>query len=119
MAAPICPHIREILETMGNPMVELLFIRIGFRIRFADALCDDFGIAFLVASILAILALHTGGVLQKFSTQCATHDIVELLKNKFVAVEFVNFFLALPDGTSTINPATKRSSIVGLFCWDL
>lgn len=62
MAAPIGPHVREIFESMGDTMIELLLIRVGFRIRFAYAFGDDLGVAFLVARILAILALHTGGV---------------------------------------------------------
>ena len=60
MAAPICTHIGKLLETMRNAMVDLLFIWIGFVIRLADAFRDDFRVAFSVAGVLAIRALHTG-----------------------------------------------------------
>lgn len=62
MAAPIGPHVGKVLESVWNTMVELLFIRVGFRIRFADTFGDHLGVALLVARIFAILALHTGGV---------------------------------------------------------
>ena len=60
-------------------MVQLLFIRIRLRVGFADALRNDFRVALLVAGIFAVLALHPCGVLEEFSTQSTSHDVVELL----------------------------------------
>lgn len=62
MAAPIGPHVGEVLESVGDTMIELLLIRVAFRIRLADTFGDDLGVTLFVARIFAILALHTGGV---------------------------------------------------------
>ena len=58
MAAPSSAHIRGRLKPMWYAMVELLFVWIRLGIRFADAFSDDFGIALLVTSVFAVLALH-------------------------------------------------------------
>ena len=47
---------------MRNSMVELLFVGIGFGVRFTDTFGDDFSVALLVTRVFAILALHTGRV---------------------------------------------------------
>ena len=44
-------------------MIELLLVRVGLCIRFTDTFRDDLGVAFFVACVLAILALHAGGIL--------------------------------------------------------
>ncbi len=62
MTAPIGPHVGEVLESVWDTMIELLLIGVGFRIRFADTFGDNLRVAFFVARIFAILALHTGGV---------------------------------------------------------
>ena len=62
MTAPIGPHVGEILESVWNAMIELLLIRVGFRIRFADTFGDDLRVALFMARIFTILALHTGGI---------------------------------------------------------
>ena len=117
MAAPIGPHVGEVLEPVWDTMVELLFIRVGFCIGFADAFGDDLGVTFFVARIFAILALHTSGVLEKLSTKSTTHDIVELLEHKFMAVKLMNFFFALTDGAFTVKTNIERSSVFELFCY--
>lgn len=86
MTTPIGAHIRKYLKPMGYPMVKLLLIRVGLRVRGTDTFGDDLGITFLVTSVFAVLALHTSRVLQKISAKGASHDIVELLKNKFMAI---------------------------------
>ena len=58
MTAPIGAHVRERLEAMGNTMIQLLFIRVGFCVGLAYTLGDYFPVAFLVAGVFAILALH-------------------------------------------------------------
>jgi hypothetical protein len=44
-------------------MVDLLLIRIGFVVCFANAFCDDFGIALRMTRVFAVRALHAGRVL--------------------------------------------------------
>ena len=53
---------------MWNTVIQFLLIRVGFGIRLADALGDDLGVALSMASILAVLALHTRRVFEKIST---------------------------------------------------
>ena len=65
MATPIGTHVRERLESMWDTMIDFLFLRIRFGVGFAYALCNDFRVAFLMTSILAVLTLHTSGVLEK------------------------------------------------------
>ena len=63
MTAPIGPHVGEVLESVRYTMIEFLFIRVGFRIGFADTFRDNFGVALFMARIFAILALHTSRIL--------------------------------------------------------
>lgn len=49
-------------------MVQLLFIWVGLRIGFADALRNHFWVALLVAGIFAVLALHPRRVLEELPT---------------------------------------------------
>ncbi len=58
MATPIRAHVREFLETVGDPMIDLLFVGISLCIRLADTFCDHLGITLRVTSIFAVLALH-------------------------------------------------------------
>lgn len=79
VATPICTHVRELFEAMRNTVIDLLLVWIRFCIGFAYTLGNDAGIAFRMASVLAILALHTSRIFEKVPTQCTTHNIVELL----------------------------------------
>lgn len=119
MTAPVGTHVREVLESVWDTMIELLLIRVGFRVGFADTFGDDLGVAFFVARIFAILALHTRGVLQKLAAKSTTHDIVELLEHKFMAVKFMNFFFALADGAFTVKTNVEGSSVFELFCYNI
>lgn len=92
-------------------MVNFLFIWIGLVICLADALGDDFWVAFFMASILAIRALHTGGILQKVTTKGTPHDIVELLRDKFVSLLFNNNLLLLADSSLTIKPKVEWPAV--------
>ena len=60
-------------------MIDLLLVWIRFCIGFAYTLGNDAGIAFRMASVLAILALHSSRVFEKVATEGATHNVVELL----------------------------------------
>lgn len=96
-------------------MVNLLLVGIGLVVRLANTLGNDLGIAFLVASVLAVGTLHTGSVLEEVSAEGAAHDVIELLRNKFVALLLMNFLFLLTDGTLTIETDIKGPSILQLF----
>lgn len=68
MTTPICAHIRKLLETMGNAVIDLLLVGIGLRIRLTDTLGNNAGIALRVTSVLAIFALHTSRILEELAT---------------------------------------------------
>ena len=68
MTAPVGAHIRESFESMWNPMIEFLFIWVRLRIGLTDTLRNNLGVAFAVARVLAVLALHPRGVLEEVST---------------------------------------------------
>lgn len=110
MTAPVCANIREVLETMRDAMIDLLFVRIRFVIRLADAFRDDLRVALGVAGIFAVLALHAGRVFEQVSTECTSHNVVELLLDKFVTLLFVDFFLLLPNRALSV-----QANIVGAF----
>jgi hypothetical protein len=101
MTAPIGAHIREVLPTMGNAMIDLGFIRICFCCRLCDAFCNDFPVASLMTRKFTVGTLHTSSIFEKFSAKCTTHDVVELLLNKLVAILLVDFFLLLTNSTLT------------------
>ena len=83
---------------MWDTVVDLFFIRVRLCVGLADALGDHVSVAFCVARVLAVLALHASRVLEEVSAQSAAHDIVELVLDEFVAEHLVNFLLALADG---------------------
>lgn len=67
-----------------------------------------------MACIFAICALHSSRILQKVSTKSAAHDVVELLKQELVTIKFVDLFLALPDGTLSIEAYIEHFSVFAL-----
>lgn len=107
MTAPIGTDVGEISPAMGNAMVDLGFVRIGLCIRLRNALCDNLFVTLAMAGELAVGALHAGSILEQFSAESATHDIVELLLDELVAILLVDFFLLLADGTLTTQAQIK------------
>lgn len=107
MTAPVGAHVGKVLETMRNSVVELCLVWIGLGVGLGDALCDDLGIAFLVASIVAVGALHACSILEKFSTESAAHDVVELLLDKLVSILLDHVLFALTDSTLTTKTKIK------------
>jgi hypothetical protein len=105
VTAPIGRDVVEGLEPVRNAVVDLLFVRIGFRIALADTLGDDASITLGVTGILAVFALHTGRILEEISAKRTAHDVVELVLNKLVAVHLVDLFLALSN--SALSSQTK------------
>ena len=67
MAAPICAQVRRRLKAMRYTVIELFLVGIGFRVRLADAFGNNLCIAILVTKILAVLALHSSRILEKFT----------------------------------------------------
>lgn len=96
-------------------MIDLLLVWVRLVIRFADTLGDDFGIALAMASIFAVGTLHSRSIFQKITAKSTPHDIVELLRDEFVALLLVNLLLLLSDSTLTIKTDIKWSSIFELF----
>ena len=102
---------------MWDAMIELLLVWVGLRIRLAYALGDYFSIALLMAGIFAVLTLHASRVFEKLAAESAAHDIVELLKHEFVAVQFMDFFFALTNSTFTVESNVERPSVFDLLGW--
>jgi len=95
-------------------MVDLLLVRIGLVIRFADAFGNNLGIALRMAGVFAVGTLHTGRVFQELSAKSTTHDVVKLLLDKLVTLLFVDLFFLLPDCTLSIQTDVKWPSGSGL-----
>ena len=87
---------------MRDAMVDLLFLRVRLSVTLADTFGDNAGVTLGVASVLAVLALHTGRVLEEISAERTAHDIVELLRYEFVSLFLVDFFLSLTNRTLPI-----------------
>lgn len=115
MAAPVGRDVGEGREPVRDTMVDLLLVRISFRITLTDTLGNHAGIALGMASVLAVLALHSGRVLEEVSAESTAHDVVELVLHKLVAVHLVNLLLALADSAlSSETQIDLASVLVGL-----
>jgi hypothetical protein len=115
VATPVGTHIREIVPTMRDTMINFGLIWIGFGIRLSDTFCDDLPVALLVACKLAIGALHTSSILEQFTTQRAAHNVVKLLLNELVAILLMHFLLLLADGTLTTEAEIETLLVLILF----
>lgn len=102
---------------MGDPVVDLLLIGVGFIVGLADTLGDNLGVTFSMASILAIRALHTRSVLEEISTQRTAHDVVELLGDELVTLLFVDLFLLLAHSTLSVETDVEWTTILQLLCY--
>lgn len=116
MAAPVGTHIAVCLKAMRYAMVQFCLVRVTFRVRLANALGYNLRVAFFVAHVFAIRTLHAYCVLEQLSAQCTSHDVVELLCDELVTVEFVNIFLALTNGTFTVQTCVKGSTLSCFLC---
>lgn len=112
MAAPVGRNVGEAFPAVGNPMVDLFLVRVGLVVRLADTLGNDLGVAFAMASVLAIRTLHARGVFEELSTQSAAHDVVELLGDELVTLLLVNLFLLLAHGTLTVETDVERTTVL-------
>lgn len=95
-------------------MINLLLIRISLRIGFTDALCNHAGVTFGVAGVLAVFALHTGGVLEKVAAKRTSHDIVKLLRYELVSEHLMDQFLTLANGSLTVKTNIEWPPVLGL-----
>ena len=107
VAAPVGSHVGKVDEAMGNAMVQFGLVRIGLGVGLRDALGHNLRIAFLVARVLAVRALHTGSVLEELSAESAAHDVVELLLHELVSVLLDDLFFALANGTLSTQAVGK------------
>lgn len=114
VATPVGANIGELLETMRNAMIDLLLIRISLRIGFTDTLRNHARVTFRVAGVLAVLALHTGRVLEEVAAKCTSHDIVKLLRHELVTEHLVDQFLTLANGSLTVKSNIEWPPILGL-----
>lgn len=96
-------------------MIDLLLVWVGFVVGLADTLGNDFRVALFVASVLAVGTLHTRGILEKFSTQRTTHDVVELLGDELVTLLLVNVLFLLAHGTLTVETDVEGTAVFQLF----
>lgn len=112
MATPIGTHIGESFESMWDPVVQLLLFRIRLGIGFADTFGDDFRIAFLVARVFAVGALHPGRILEEIATEGTSHDVVELLRHELVPIHLMNFLPALADSTFAVQSDIESGPIL-------
>lgn len=114
MTAPIGTHIRKGFEPVRDTVVQLFLLRIRLCVRLAYTFGDNFGVAFLVASVLAVLTLHASRVLKEISAKSTTHDIVKLLKHEFVPIQLVDLFFTLTDSPFTVKANVEWSPIFDL-----
>lgn len=96
---------------MRDAVVDLLLVGIGFVVCLADAFGNNLRVAFAVASVLAVRTLHTRSILEEFSAQRATHDVVELLGDELVALLLVNFLLLLTHSTLAIETDVEGTTV--------
>lgn len=114
VAAPVGRDVGEALETVGNTVVDLLLVGVGLVVGLADTLGDNLRVAFAMAGVLAICALHTSSVLEEFSAERTAHDVVELLGNELVTLLLVNLFLLLADSTLTVETDVEGTAVLEL-----
>jgi hypothetical protein len=115
VATPVGGDVREAFETMGDAVVDFLFVRIGLVVGLADTLGDNLGIALFVTGVLAIRTLHACGILEEFSTKRTAHNVVELLRDELVTLLLVDLFLLLAHGTLTVKTDVKGTTVLQLF----
>lgn len=105
VAAPVRPNIRDRLEPVWNPMIDLLLIL--SRAALGDTLGNDLLVALLVARVLAVLALVPECIHQELAAEGAEDDLVELPLHELVPVHLVDF--VLPGTHGTLSAETTRS----------
>jgi uncharacterized protein (UPF0212 family) len=117
VAAPVGSHVRKGLESVGNAVVELGFVRIGFGVGLCDTLGNDLGIALFVAGVVAVSTLHACRVFEEIAAERAAHDVVELLLHELVAILFDDLFLALTNSSLATKTDVERLLVVSVFCY--
>jgi hypothetical protein len=114
MAAPIGRDISKGLEPMRDAVVDFLFVWIGLIVGLANTLGDHFGITLAMAGVLAVGALHAGGVLQEIAAKRTAHNIVELLGDEFVSLLLMYLFFLLADSSLSVEADIEWSPILQL-----
>lgn len=114
MTAPVGGNVGKAFEAMWDAVVDLFFVGVRLVVGFADTLGDDLGIAFPVAGVFAVRALHASSILEEVAAKSTSHDIVKLLRDELVALFLVNLLLSLTDCTLTIETNVEWSSVFQL-----
>lgn len=96
-------------------MVDFLLVGVRFIVGLADTLGNDLRITLLVASVFAVCALHAGRIFEEIAAERTAHDVVELLSDEFVTLFLVDLFLALTNGTLTVETDIVHSAVFHLF----
>lgn len=115
MTAPACTHVAPGFKTVRYSVVQFGFVRVTFCIRLTNALGDDFRIASLVAHVFAICTLHARLVLEQKTAEGTAHDVVDLLRDEFVAIQLgVILSLLFPcvDSLQTLFPLPDLSRCI-------
>lgn len=115
MTTPVSADVGHWLKPMGYPVVELLFFRVHVLIRFGYTLCNHFFVALLVTSVFAVRTLVPSGVLEEISAECTTHDVIELLLDKFVPIHFMNLLFTLTNSTLASKSEIQRPLVLVKF----
>jgi len=68
-----------------------------------------------VTGEFTILTLISSRILEKFTTEGTSNDLIELLHNEFVSVDLLDFFLSLTNGTLSTKTTFEGSLAVILF----
>ena len=100
---------------MGDAVVNLLLVRIRLGVALADALGHNARITLGVASVLAILALHAGRVLEEIAAEGAAHDVVKLVLDELVSVHLVHLLFPLTDGAFSAETHIDGASVLVMF----
>lgn len=114
MTAPVGGYIGEWFKTMGDTMVDFLFVRVCLIVRFTNAFRNHLRVTFAMASVLAVGTLHASRILQEISTKSTTHNVIKLLRNELMPLLFVDFLFFLADGSLTVEAYIERSSSIHL-----
>jgi len=115
VTAPVGTHVGKVFEAVRNAVIELGLVWVGFGVGLSDALGNNLGVALLVTRVVAVRALHTGGILKELATERTTHNVVELLLDELVSVLLDDVFFTLANGTFATKTKIEGLLVAGVF----
>ena len=101
VAAPVGTEVGDWLETVWDAVVDLDLVAVRLGVALRDALGDHLLSTLLVTRVAAVLTLATSSIEQELATERAAKHLVELARDKLVAVDLRHVLLALPECTLT------------------